>query len=199
MINFFMFEFLSIFLLVCMYVVIYPSLWLVKLINQLELAFLLSSAKGNVRWVLLKLVFIVITDMGHHLLRWVNTAKIKLIRWQAWLELLGRALTHITTRLFLCHALSKHHAAILFFIGLQYCAGASFNHVELFEVDVDVLQEVFREDDLLNLFLERAKVGLAAPMVHLIFFWSGKFTELSPGILVRRARPSLIVLVLWAN
>ena len=118
MINFFMFEFLSIFLLVCMYVVIYPSLWLVKLINQLELAFLLSSAKGNVRWVLLKLVFIVITDRRHHLFGRVDTAYVELVRRQAWLELLGGALTHITTRLFLCHALSKHHAAILFFIGL---------------------------------------------------------------------------------
>ena len=168
MINFFMFEFLSIFLLVCMYVVIYPSLWLVKSINQLELAFLLSSAKGNVRWVLLKLVFIVIADRRHHLLGRVDTAKVELVRRQAWLELLGGTLTHITTRLFLCHALSKHHATILFFIGLKHGTSASFNHVELFEIDVDVLEEVFREDDLLNLFLERAKVGLAAPMVHLI-------------------------------
>ena len=154
MINFFMFEFLSIFLLVCMYVVIYPSLWLVKSINHIELAFSLSSAKGNVRWVLLKLVFIVIADRRHHLLRRVDTAKVELGRRQARLEFLGGALTHITAGLLLCDALSKHHAAILFFIGLKHCAGVP--QVELFEIDVDVLEEVLREDDLLNLFLERA-------------------------------------------
>ena len=116
-------------------------------------------------------------------------------RRQAGLELLGGALTHITTGLFLCYTLSKHHATILFFIGLQYCAGVP--HVELFKVDVDVLEEVLREHDLLNLFLERAEVGLAASMVRLIIlFRAWLLTKLSSGILVGRARPSLFIFVL---